>query len=437
MKRPTGITVPGNRWDLLDGQTPAEPPRVSVVVVHFRQPQQLARTLDALTRQTHPADRLEVIVVDDGSPTPPTVPPGVRLLVQEDRGFRAAAARNLGARHASGDVLCFLDADTTPEPAYVEQLSRLPALAPEAVTVARRRHAELTDASGPIEQLGPAHELPAPAWLADGYDQSADLLDADARSYRYVLSSVLACTRWFFAEVGGFDASFDAYGGEDWEFAHRAFSAGALLAHVPEAVAWHDGPDWAGRPDARAGKNAEAVRLAAAIPVAGSRGHGVRGAEPPFLVRLHAAPSAAAAFLCVDELLTALPEAHVVVPPEHLAPFVHDPRVSGAGPASSGAGTILELDGPVRVNPAALRAEVLRFEAGEPGVLELAASVGRPLLRLTAARAEARHARWQRTDLFPSRQRRVDWLLPVDGEPDLEAHLGGWEAWELPGSPHS
>ena len=42
------------------------------------------------------------VVVDDGSPAPPVVPDGVRLLRQDDRGFRAAAARNLGARHARG-----------------------------------------------------------------------------------------------------------------------------------------------------------------------------------------------------------------------------------------------------------------------------------------------------------------------------------------------
>ena len=92
-----GQAVPGNRWDLLDGVVPPEPPMVSVIVAHYRQPEQLARTLHALRRQDHPRDRMEVIVADDGSPEVPTVPDGVRLVRQDDAGFRLAAVRNLGA----------------------------------------------------------------------------------------------------------------------------------------------------------------------------------------------------------------------------------------------------------------------------------------------------------------------------------------------------
>lgn len=135
--------VPGNRWDLLEGMRP-DPASVSVVVAHFEQPEQLARTLLALQHQDHPADLIQIVVVDDGSASAPTVPAGVTLLAQEDRGFRLAAARNLGAAAATGDVLVFLDADTTPEPGFISELTRLPALAPDCVTVGRRRHAALS-----------------------------------------------------------------------------------------------------------------------------------------------------------------------------------------------------------------------------------------------------------------------------------------------------
>ena len=46
-------------------------------------------------------------------------------------------------------------------------------------------------------------------------------LDADDRSYRYVLGALLACSRRLFEKVGGFDESFTAYGGQDWEWAYR------------------------------------------------------------------------------------------------------------------------------------------------------------------------------------------------------------------------
>ncbi|WP_307785137.1 glycosyltransferase, partial [Frigoribacterium sp. CFBP 13605] len=305
-----GRFVVGNAWDALDGVWPDLPPLVSVVVVHYRQQAELDRTLAALARQSYPAERLEVIVVDDGSPTPPTVPEGVRLIVQEDLGFRLSAARNLGVAASSGSVLCFVDADTSPEPDYVLRLTRLPALAPEAVTVGQRKHADFAGVLGgdggvgdggvgdggvgdggvgddgagedragvglgrsggvavpvsePVEVAGPAHELEQPRWLQQAYGWSADLLHADDRSYRHLIGAVTCCTRWFFDQVGGFDESFTSYGGEDWEWAHRAWLSGGVFAHVPGAVAWHDGPDWAGRATGAGGGSAGSAASASA-----------------------------------------------------------------------------------------------------------------------------------------------------------------------------
>jgi hypothetical protein len=62
-----------------------------------------------------------------------------------------------------------------------------------------------------------------------------------------------------FKEIGGFDESFTSYGGEDWELAFRAYNAGAVLAHEPEAVAWHNGPDWAGRGDPASRRSEKAI----------------------------------------------------------------------------------------------------------------------------------------------------------------------------------
>lgn len=269
--------VPGNRADLLDGVHPAAAPEVSVVVPHYRDQARLDLVLAALALQTHPHTRLEVVVADDGSPTPPRVDAagelGAVVVTQPDAGFRAAAARNLGARAAGGTVLCFLDGDTVPEPTYVARAARLPALLPDAVVTGRRRHADLTGWTPSRLRSwlrggapGPA-ELDEPAWLTD---LSARLADADDSGFRAVISAVLTCPRALFAEVGGFDETFTTYGGEDWELAHRLFTAGAVLAHERRSVAWHDGEDWAGRGTdgaaARAQKSAEAAALAARVP---------------------------------------------------------------------------------------------------------------------------------------------------------------------------
>ncbi|GLW21321.1 glycosyltransferase [Microbispora triticiradicis] len=91
-------------------------PEVSVVIPTYNRARELDRTLRSLAHQDLPRDRYEVIVADDGSSD------DTRLVVeghagnlrigyvyQEDLGFRAGQARNLGAARAEGRILVFLD----------------------------------------------------------------------------------------------------------------------------------------------------------------------------------------------------------------------------------------------------------------------------------------------------------------------------------------
>jgi GT2 family glycosyltransferase len=272
--------VPGNRWDLVADVEPP-PPTVTVVVPHYDDEARLALVLAALERQDHPPGLMQVIVADDGSPRPPTMPrwsrhPSPLIVRQPDLGFRAGAARNLGAAAGQGDVLVFLDGDTVPALDFVRRLASWPARLPDALAVGLRHHVDLGGwepsrltswllrGGGKVDA---PRALDDPAWLADGYRETRSLLDADDRSYRFVLSAVLACGRRLFDELGGFDPRFVGYGGEDWEFAFRAFNAGAVLVHEPLAVAWHDGPDQGARaPDPEA-KAVERKRLDELVPV--------------------------------------------------------------------------------------------------------------------------------------------------------------------------
>jgi GT2 family glycosyltransferase len=421
----TGRAVPGNRWDLLDGVHPDVAPTVSVIIAHYRQPEQLARLLHALGRQTFPADRVEIIVVDDGSPEPPVVPPGVRLLVQADAGFRLAAARNLGAASARNEILVFLDADTTPEPAYLREITRLPALAFDSVTVGRRKHADLAlvPTTSPIEIAGPRHELDDPSWLVAAYRESRNLLDLNCRSYRYLIGAVLACSRRFFAEIDGFDDSFDQYGGEDWEWGYRAWLHGAVIAHVPEAVAWHDGADRAGRePGALSAKNAETLRLIDLIPVPGSRGRGLPTNRVDILVTgPRADATAAQAFVSVDSALAALPRSSGTFGDFGTPPIAPDPERFDR--------VRLEfvLERPVRIHPGALAPVLTAVESGDYQKVLVRDANGTLLLSAVSRRETARQRRWGADALLPTLELGdLPGITELAAEIDLEAYLGGW-----------
>lgn len=299
--------VPDNRWDLITSGTTT--PEVSVVIPYYNQPHRLALVLEALTAQTYPADRLEVVIADDGSDVSPDVGAwksrlSVTVVRQEDNGFRAAAARNLGAAASKGSILCFLDADTVPTPDYVRHAVRLPAEVPDTLVVGRRKHADLGEVTtGSVVRWMSENKLlerthdREPAWLVEAYDRTAALLTPGWDGYKYMISAVMTCSRALFGDIGGFDPSFVQYGGEDWELANRAFMMGAVFAHEPAAVAWHDGPDWAERsvPDRISAKNTEALALVPLVTDPAARTAGLRYSIPDIVVLVsaegHSAPS--------------------------------------------------------------------------------------------------------------------------------------------------
>ncbi len=93
----------------------------SIIVPTFQRPEGLRRCLAALLRMDYPADRYEVIVVDDGSdpPVEPLVREAVgaatcRFIRQENHG--PGPARNAGAAQARGRWLAFTDDDCAPRP---------------------------------------------------------------------------------------------------------------------------------------------------------------------------------------------------------------------------------------------------------------------------------------------------------------------------------
>lgn len=125
-------------------------PRLSVVVPCYRRAGQLRRCLEGLA-PGHQEEVFETIVVNSGpDPDVATVAaefPGVRSVPSVKRLW-PGAARNLGARHACGDLLLFVDADCVPEPGWVR--------AAGAALAAGARVA-----GGPVLDLLPRHPIAA------------------------------------------------------------------------------------------------------------------------------------------------------------------------------------------------------------------------------------------------------------------------------------
>ena len=87
-------------------------PLISVIIPLFNGTKTISRALDSVFIQT--MQEFEVIVIDDGSTDDvegALQPFKDRIIFQRQNNMGAAAARNHGARLASGEYLAFLDAD--------------------------------------------------------------------------------------------------------------------------------------------------------------------------------------------------------------------------------------------------------------------------------------------------------------------------------------
>lgn len=145
-----------------------------------------------------------------------------------------AAARNLGAKTAierGAEVLVFLDADCLASDALVPRYVAALRERPDAVAAGPVTYMD----EGQIRVTGPDPH-PARPNPADG-----ELVDADNYDLFWSLSFALTAETWARIErdFGGFDPTFEGYGGEDTDFARELQRRRIPLVWVGGAHAYH------------------------------------------------------------------------------------------------------------------------------------------------------------------------------------------------------
>ena len=177
---------------------------VSVIIPVYQDQHGLDRCLEALSRQSFPAEQMEVLVVDNGSEPPVRVDHfrgrlNLRLIQCRRKG--AYAARNAGVMAASGRILAFTDADCMPENEWIAAgVSALDARAGRAFV------------GGEVSILRP--ERPTAVALYQsliGFDQKFNIEEK-----RFTATANLFCTREHFEQVGLFEETLLSGGDREW-----------------------------------------------------------------------------------------------------------------------------------------------------------------------------------------------------------------------------
>ncbi|MEX1006998.1 MAG: glycosyltransferase [Acidimicrobiia bacterium] len=213
-------------------------PKVSVVTVNYRRPDDTIACIEGLRELDWPADQLEIIVVDNASGDESVdrlraAAPGVQLLaLHENTGF--AGGCNRGAAAATGDYIAFINNDARPDPqwlrAAVGVLERLSSVACVACKV--------LDWDGNLTDFTDG----GAAFYGHGFKLNVGVPDpGDADTPHDVLfphGAAMVIDATVFRDVGGFDDTYFMFF-EDVDLGWRLWLFGYEVRYVPSSVVFH------------------------------------------------------------------------------------------------------------------------------------------------------------------------------------------------------
>ncbi|HEY3294278.1 MAG TPA: glycosyltransferase [bacterium] len=202
---------------------------LSVVVISFNQKDFLQRLVGQLLEQDYDPARYEIIVVDDGSTDGSrewlkSVGDARMKPVFGETNLGRSASRNSGIRAAGGRIIVMIDGDHTIQPDFL------------SIHAARHRRERCVI-------VGKSDFVEHPDFRAlNSYlnGSGAKKLPLDARlPGRYFLTRNCSVPRDLLIEVGLFDETFTAWGGEDLDLGVRLEMSGVPIYGEPRALAIH------------------------------------------------------------------------------------------------------------------------------------------------------------------------------------------------------
>jgi len=209
---------------------PAMLPEVSIVIPVMNRADELGRCLKSLALLNYPEEKLQIIVVDDGSSDDsPLVARKFGALVVSSGGIATgpAAARNVGASLARGEILAFIDSDCTASSNWLGEL--LPAFADDKIVAV----GGVVD--GMCRESSVDHYENVMSSLSLG---NRELTGGSGDDTFYLPSCNLLVRRSAFLAAGGFNDAMHV--GEDVDLTWRLRDSGWTITYLPAGRVYHE-----------------------------------------------------------------------------------------------------------------------------------------------------------------------------------------------------
>jgi len=205
--------------------------KASVIIPVYNSEEAISGTIEAISSQEF--DDFEIISVDDGS-TDGSLQilkgledkiRNLRVISQKNKG--PAAARNYGAKEASGEIIVFTDSDCVPEKNWLKEMVK-PFEDKEVVGV-QGKYKNLN--TGNTVSVFTQSEIEE-RYLRMGSQKYTDFIGSYSAAYR----------KSVFLDVNGFDESFLKASGEDPELSYRIAAKGHKMVFNEKAIVGHPHP---------------------------------------------------------------------------------------------------------------------------------------------------------------------------------------------------
>lgn len=226
------------RVDPVEPLLEGELPRVAVVILNWNGRHHLAGCFDSLRAMDYPQERLQVVLVDNGSDDGSVAEvrkkyPWVTL-AENDRNRGFSAGCNQGAELAEdADVLVFLNNDIRVEPDFLRHL-----VAPVSAGTCVASSAKMLSWDGKLLNSAGGGMNFHGIGIQRGYLEEPHERYDEPRKTLFACGGAMAMDAGVFEELGGFDEEFFAYY-EDVDLGWRSWVAGHEVHYAPSAVCYH------------------------------------------------------------------------------------------------------------------------------------------------------------------------------------------------------
>lgn len=197
-------------------------PFVSIVIPAYRDWERLQLCIDALAEQTYPADKFEILVINNDSsdsvPEAFCLPVNGKLFVESKVG--SYAARNKGIKESKGQILAFTDSDCIPALDWIENAVAILTSGADRI-------------AGKVELFYRSNRLN----LAEKYQKAFAFRQEKSAARGFSVTGNMLTWLDVFDKVGLFDDLLMSGGDVEWGV--RAFRAGFGIIYAPNAVVRH------------------------------------------------------------------------------------------------------------------------------------------------------------------------------------------------------